>query len=143
MDGELRETSPVTEQSTSKAGLWAGRIISALMVLFLLFDGTIHVLKIEPVVKAFGELGLPLSISVPLGIVELLCVVLYVIPLTSVLGAVLLTGYLGGAIAIQLRIGSPLFSNALFPVYIGVLLWLGLLLRDRGVRRFLPFRGQP
>ncbi|HEX4489119.1 MAG TPA: DoxX family protein [Terriglobales bacterium] len=123
------------------AGLWAGRTISALMVLFLLFDGVIHVLKIAPVVKAFAELGLPLSISVPIGVVELICVVLYVVPLTSVLGAVLLTGYLGGAIAIHLRIGSPLFSNALFPVYVGVLLWLGLFLRDRGLRRFIPFRG--
>jgi hypothetical protein len=129
------------EQSTSKAGLWAGRIISVLMVLFLLFDGIIHILRIEPVVKAFAELGLPMSISVPIGIVELACVVLYAVPLTSVLGAVLLTGYLGGAIAIHARIGSPLFSNTLFPVYVAGLLWLGLFLRDRGLGKFIPFRG--
>jgi len=125
----------------SNASLWAGRIISALMVLFLLFDGVIHLLRIAAVVKAFAELGLPLTLSVPLGVVELICVVLYIVPRTAPLGSVLLTGYLGGAIAIQLRVGSPLFSNALFPVYIGILLWAGLLLHDRGLRRFIPLRG--
>src|SRR4029077_13775646 len=120
--------------------LWAGRIVSALVVLFMVFDGVIHLMKIDPVVAAFAQLGYPVSLAVGLGIVELACVVVYVIPRTAVLGAILLTGYLGGAIATQLRVGSPLFSQALFPVYVGVLVWAGLFLRDDRVRTIIPWR---
>lgn len=126
--------------STSKKMLWAGRIVSALSVLFLVFDGVIHLTKIAPVVAAFDQLGYPLRLAVGLGIVELVCVILYVFPRTSVLGAILLTGYLGGAIATQLRVANPLFSEALFPVYVGILVWGGLYLRDERLRAFVPFQ---
>src|ERR1700720_4399416 len=97
--------------SVSKGQLWAGRILSGLGVLFMLFDAIIHTMRPAPVVQAFTQLGFPLSSALPLGIIELLCVGLYVIPRTSAFGAILLTGYLGGAIATQVRIGAPLFST--------------------------------
>jgi len=126
--------------SVSKTSFWAGHIISAFMVLFLLFDGVIHLMKIDPVVKAFGELGYPVNLAVSLGILELICLLFYVIPRTSILGAILLTGYLGGAVATQLRIGNPLFSQALFPAYVGILVWGGLVLRDGWLRKLIPLR---
>ena len=119
---------------------WAGIILSALPVLFVLFDGAIHLMVIPPVVQAFTQLGYPVSTSRALGVIELVCIVLYLIPRTSVLGAVLLTGYLGGAVATNLRVGSPLFSHTLFPVYVGVLAWGGLFLRDERVRALIPVR---
>jgi hypothetical protein len=129
------QTAPV-----SKTQLWTGRIISALPILFLLFDGVIHLTRIAPVVDSFNQLGYSIGLALGLGIIELVCVVLYVVPPTSVLGAILLTGYLGGAVASNLRIGAPLFSNALFPVYVGVLLWAGLYLRSNRLRALLPLR---
>ena len=120
--------------------LWAGRVLSGIAVLFLLFDATIHFLKPELVVKGFADLGYPISVSVPLAIIEFVCIVLYLIPRTSILGAVLLTGYLGGAIAAQLRVGAPLFSTLLFPIYVALFLWGGLYLRDPVVRSFMPVR---
>jgi hypothetical protein len=127
----------------SKNMLWAGRIMSALAALFMVFDGTIHVMRIPPVVEAFARLGYPMSVALGLGIVEFGCIALYVIPASSVLGAILLTGYLGGAIAAQVRIGSPLFSEALFPVYVAVLVWGGLYLRDDRLRGLIPLRREP
>jgi hypothetical protein len=129
------QTAPVL-----KTRLWAGRVLSGLAVFFLLFDGIIHVMKIAPVAEAFGQLGYPVSLAVGLGILELICVAAYVTPQSSVLGAILLTGYLGGAVATHLRIGSPLFSDVLFPVYIGVLLWGGLYLREDRLRALVPLR---
>jgi hypothetical protein len=120
--------------------LWAGRILTALPVLFLLFDVVIHFMKPAVVVTGFEQLGWSASLSVPLAIVELVCLVLYLIPRTSVLGAVLLTGYLGGAVATNLRVGAPLFTNILFPVYVGLFLWGGLYLRDTGLRDVFPVR---
>ncbi len=130
----------IQSSSTSSRNLWAGRIISGLAVLFMLFDAVIHVLKITPVVEAFAQLGFPLGVARGLGIVELVCIALYVIPRTSVLGAILLTGYLGGAIATQVRAGAPLVSTALFPVYIALFVWGGLYLRDDKVRALIPLR---
>jgi hypothetical protein len=95
---------------------------------------------IPPVVESFNQLGYPVDLAVTLGIIELICLITYVIPRTSVLGAILLTGYLGGAVAIQLRIGAPLFSTALFPIYIGILVWEGLYLRDDRLRALVPGR---
>ena len=119
---------------------WAGIILSALPVLFVLFDGAIHLMVVPPVVQAFTQLGYPVSTSRALGVIELVCIVLYLMPRTSVLGAILLTGYLGGAVATNLRVGSPLFSNTLFPVYVGILAWGGLFLRDERVRTLIPVR---
>lgn len=117
--------------AVSKKALWTGRIISGWLVLFLLFDGVVKVIKLAPAMEGTGRLGYPLSLVVPIGIVELLCVVAYVIPRTSILGAILLTGYLGGATATQVRVEDPWF---LFPVGVGVLVWVGLLLRDARLR---------
>ena len=128
-------TAPV-----SKQWLWAGRIMGGVVVLFLLFDSVIHLLRIAPVVAAFAQLGYPVSVARALGVLELVCVVLYLIPRTSVLGAILLAGYLGGAVATQLRIDSPLFSTVLFPVYVGVILWGALYLRDDRLRALIPLR---
>jgi hypothetical protein len=126
--------------SLSKKSQWAGRITSGLVVAFLLFDAVIHLMKPAPVVEAFAKLGFPLRLAVPLGIVELVCILLYVVPPTSILGAILLTGYLGGAIAIQLPTGNSLFGEVLFPVYIGVILWGGIYLRDDRLRTMIPLR---
>jgi len=90
------------------------------------------------VIDGFTKLGFPVSVAVPLGIIELVCVVLYVIPRTSVFGAILLTGYLGGAIASQVRIGSPMLSTTLFPIYVALFLWGGLYFRDERVRSLIP-----
>ena len=128
--------------SISKNRLWGGRILSGLTVAFMIFDGVIHVLQPPPVVQGFAALGFPLSVAVPLGIIELIFVVLYVIPRTSVFGAILLTGYLGGAIASQVRIAAPFFSTILFPIYVAVFMWGGLYLRDRRVCALIPFRNQ-
>ncbi len=132
--------SDIQDSSISSRSLWAGRIISGLAALFMTFDGVIHVLKISPVVEGFAQLGFPLSVAVALGIVELVCVALYLYPRTSVLGAILLTGYLGGAIATQVRVAAPLLSTTLFPVYIALLVWGGLYLRDDRVRAMIPLR---
>ena len=124
----------------SKASLWTARIVGGIAIVFLLFDGVIHLFVIAPVVDVFNRLGYPVGLAVPLGITETVCLVLYVIPGTSVFGAVLLTAYLGGAIATQLRIGAPLFSTVLFPMYVGVIVWGGLYLRDRRLRQLIPIR---
>jgi len=123
----------------SKKTLWTGRIISALLVLFLLMDGVMKLFKPRVVVEATLQLGYPESVIVGLGIVLLTCTVLYMIPTTSVLGAILLTGYLSGAVATHVRVGEGLFP-ILFPVIVGVLLWLGLYLRDDRVRTLIPLR---
>src|SRR5437879_5129405 len=119
------QTAPV-----SKKSLWFGRVISAIPILFLLFDGVIKLMRIAPVLESMAKLGYPEGLARGIGILELFCVALYVIPRTSVLGAILLTGYLGGAVASHLRIGDPLFSHVLFPTYVGLMIWTGIFLRD-------------
>jgi hypothetical protein len=114
--------------------------MSALPVLFLLMDGVMKLVKPEFVVKATVQLGYPESVIFGLGIVVLVCVILYVVPRTAVLGAILLTGYLGGAVATHVRVGDSLFSHALFPVYFAILLWGGLYLREERLRALIPLR---
>jgi hypothetical protein len=123
----------------SKKMIWAGRIISGIMVLFMLMDGVMKLIKPEAVVKGTMELGFPENTIVGIGIVLLISTVLYLIPRTAVLGAILLTGYLGGAIASQVRVSAVLF-NLIFPFLFGVLIWLGLFLRDSRVRELIPLR---
>lgn len=118
---------------------WAGYTISALPVLFLLMDAIGKFVRPEAVVSGTVELGYRESVILPLGVILLACVALYVIPRTAVLGAILLTGYLGGAVATHVRIGNPMFTHVLFPVYIGIFLWLGLYLRSRKLRELIPF----
>jgi len=116
--------------------------MSGLVVLFLLFDSAIKFAKPipAPVAEAFDHLGLPLNLAVKLGILLLCCNALYMIPRTSILGAILLTGYLGGAVVVHWRVGDPLFSHVLFPTYMGALLWLGLYLRESRLRALIPLR---
>ena len=121
----------------SKSSLWAGRILTALAAAFLLFDGVMKLVKPPVVVKATVELGYPESTIVGIGVVLLVCTILYLIPRTSILGAVLLTGYLGGAVASNVRVGNPLFSHVLFPVYVGAMVWGGLYLRDTRLRTLI------
>jgi hypothetical protein len=133
---------PITIETApnSKTMLWAGRVMSGLVLLFLLFDSTIKLIKIAPVVEAMNELGYPDELSRVLGVIVLACAILYAIPRTSVLGAILLTALLGGAIASHLRIGSPIFSHTLFGSYLGLLAWGGLFLRDARLRALIPLR---
>jgi hypothetical protein len=126
--------------SISKKAVWTGRIASGLVTACMIFDATIHLMKPAPVVEGFARLGFPIRLAVTLGIIALICVVLYVIPRTSILGAILLTGYLGGAVAIQLPTGNSLFGEKLFPVYVGVIVWGGLYLRDGRLRTLIPWR---
>lgn len=128
-------------QTTSlpKGQLWTGRILSGFVGLFLLLDGVAKLFKPAPVVEGTLRLGYQESVIIGLGIVLIVCTVLYLIPLTSVLGAILLTGYLGGAIATHVRVGDNLFS-IVFPVILGSLLWGGLCLRDSRLRALIPFR---
>jgi hypothetical protein len=131
----LTQTAPA-----SKGRLWTGRIISALPALFLVMDGVMKLMKPDFVVKATVQLGYPENVIFPLGIIVLVCVILYVIPRTAVLGAILLTGYLGGAVATHARVGDPLFSHTLFPIYFAILLWGGLYLREERLRALIPLR---
>jgi hypothetical protein len=124
----------------SRKPRWAGIVISVLPSLFLFADGVMKLVKPAPVVEADVKLGYPESVIVPLGIVLLICTMLYVVPRTSVLGAILLTGYLGGAVATHVRVGNPLFSHVLLPVYLGVMIWLGLYLRVERLRALVPLR---
>jgi len=123
----------------SKKMVWAGRIISGIMTLFMLLDGVMKLIKPEPVVKGTMQVGFPESTIVGIGIVLLIGTVLYLIPRTAVLGAILLTGYLGGAIASQVRVSAVRF-NIVFPFIFGMLVWLGLFLRDWRVRDLIPLR---
>jgi hypothetical protein len=125
--------------SVSKGRLWAGRIISALVVLFLLFDGITKLMKVRPVLEASAQLGYPVSTIVAIGIIALVCTAVYVIPRTSVLGAILLTGYLGGAVASNARIGNPMF-NTLFPIIFAALVWAGIFLREGRLGALIPVR---
>jgi hypothetical protein len=123
--------------AVSKKRVWAGRIISAIPVLMLLFSGVLKLIKPASVLEGFARFGYPESLVRALGIVELTCTVVYLIPRTSVLGAILLTGYLGGAVATHVRIGDPSF---IMPFILGVMVWAGLFLRDDRLRALIPLR---
>lgn len=129
-------------EASSRKTLWAGRIISALPILFLLADATGKLWRPLPaaVVEGTTKLGFPVSAIPGIGATLLISVVLYAIPRTSVLGAILLTGYLGGAVATNVRVGNPLFGYILAPVYVGMFVWGGLFFRDPRVRALIPWR---
>jgi hypothetical protein len=126
--------------AASKKRLWAGRIISTLPVLLLLFSGALKLMKPAPVVQGFAHFGYPESFILSIGILELACTVVYLIPRTSVLGAILMTGYLGGATATNVRVGDPAFF---ITIILGVLVWAGLYLRDDRLRALIPLRSLP
>ena len=123
----------------SKASLWTGRVITGLVVLFMLFDGISKVMKAQQVIDATVRIGFPVTSIIGIGVTLLVCTVVYVIPNTSILGAILLTGYLGGATATQVRAGSPIFETV-FPIIFGILVWLGLYLREPRLRTLVPLR---
>src|SRR6202521_2458049 len=133
----IAETAPV-----SKPALWLGRVVSGLVILFLLFDGAIKLVPWPVVTETMDRIGYGSSETRArsLGAIAVACTVLYAIPPTSFVGAILLTGYLGGAMASHVRIGSPLFSHILFGFYLGVMVWGGLWLRDRRLRALIPLR---
>lgn len=132
-------TAPLAPVSTSNKLRWAGRVVSGLGVLFLAFDGTFKLFAPPEALQATEALGWSGHIVFSLGVLQLVLLALYLVPRTAVLGALLWTGYLGGAVATHVRIGNPLFSHVLFPTYVATLLWLGLWLRDARVRAVLPF----
>lgn len=128
-----------TAKPRASAAQWTGRILSGLVVAFMIFDGAIKLPPLPIVTQTMGDIGWPASESVArlLGVIGLVSTALYAIPRTSLLGAVLLTAYMGGAIATHARIGSPLFSHTLFGVYLGLMIWGGLALRDVRIRALL------
>lgn len=133
-------SSPLDPPSVSTTAVWSGRALSGLLVLFLLFDGAIKLVPLEIVTETSLQLGIPTHLARTLGVLTLAGTILYAFPRTAVLGAILLTGYLGGAIYVHVRADSPLFSHTLFGVYVGVIMWGGLWLRDPALRALLPLR---
>ena len=135
-------TAIAVDAPVSKPARWMGGILSGLVILFMLFDGAIKLVPWPVVTETMDRIGYGSSESLArsLGVITLACTVLYAIPPTSILGAILLTGYLGGAMASHLRIGSPLFSHTLFGLYIGLMVWGGLWLRNRSLRALMPLR---
>ena len=133
---------PAGRAARSRGALWTGRSLSALAVLVLAVDALGKLLQVAPVVAGTTALGYPASNVLGLGVLLLLCAVAYAIPSTSVLGAVLLTGWLGGAVAAHARVGDPLLSHTLFPVYVAAFVWGGLFLREARLRTLLPWRSR-
>jgi hypothetical protein len=117
-----------------------GFTLSALVILFMLMDATMKFMQLPVTLETSAQLGWPVTTIVPLGIVLLVCTAIYAFPPTSVFGAILLTGYLGGTVATHARIGNPIFSHMLFGVYLGIMLWAGLYLRDARLRLLIPYR---
>lgn len=117
----------------SRKAIWTGRILSGLAVLFLAFDAAMKLFRVPAAVEGTTQLGYPAGTLLGIGLLQVVCLVIYLVPRTAIIGAVLWTGYLGGAIATHVRVGSPLFTHILFPVYVAALLWGGLWLRDRRV----------
>jgi hypothetical protein len=140
----MEQAMPTIAQSEprSKPALWMGRLLSGLIITFLLFDDAVKLVPWPIVTETMDRIGYGSSetLARSLGIITIVCTVLYSVPPTSILGAILLTGYLGGAMASHLRIGSPLFTHVLFGFYLGLMIWGGLWLRDGNLRALLPFR---
>ena len=133
-------TAPATAPSTTTTATRTGLVVTVLVAAFLAFDAVIHILSIQPVVDGARQLGFDPDVMPFIGVLELVCLTMYVLRRTAPVGAVLLTGYLGGAFCAQLRIDAPLFSTLLFPIYTGVLVWAGLYLRDPRVRDLVSGR---
>jgi hypothetical protein len=133
-------TSNVDNGVVRGRGKTVGPVLTALVALFLSFDTIVKVMRLEPGVEGTTALGYSTDLVHWIGLIELVCLVLYLVPRTSVLGAVLLTGYLGGAIATHVRVSSPLVTHTLFPLIVAALLWGGLYLREERLRDLLPLR---
>jgi DoxX-like family len=135
------EAAARSNTNISSAARWSGRALSGLVILFLLLDGSMKLLPLPIVTETMDKMGYGASdnLARSLGLITIVCTLLYAVPPTSILGAILLTGYLGGAIASHVRIDSPLFTHTLFGLYLGLMLWGGLWLRDGRLRSLLPF----
>ncbi len=131
---------PNPKTGRPNATLWTGRVLSGIAILFLTWDTVIKLVVMPQVTESMNSLGYPAQLALTIGIIELACLIVYIIPATSVLGAILFTGYLGGAVATHLRLENPLFSHILFPTYIAAFIWGGLYLRDSRVRVLLGRR---
>lgn len=123
----------------SKGARWAGWIITALVVLFLFFDGITKIMKAPAVMEAFARLGYPARLAPVIGTILVVCTVIYLIPRTSILGAILLAAYLGGAVELNVRAGDPAFETC-FPIIFGILVWLAVFLREPRLRALIPLR---
>jgi DoxX-like family len=134
MDTTIDAPSTAASKSTTTRKQWVGRVLSGIPVLFLLFDVAIKLIGHPAVAEASERLGLPQGVAKPIALLLLGCLALYVVKRTAPIGAVLLTGYLGGAVLVHVRVGDPLFSHTLVPIYVGAMLWAGLYLRDARVR---------
>lgn len=131
-----------SRNGVSRRAMLAGRTLTTIAALFLTMDTVMKLFRVPQALEGTAQLGYPVSVIFPLGVVSLVMLVLLLIPRTALLGALLWTGYLGGAVATHVRIGNPLFSHVLFPVYVAVLIWGGLWLRDARLRALVPFRAQ-
>lgn len=129
----------VIEKRTARIALWTGRILSGVAALALFADSVGKLVEAQPVIDGTLALGYPRGSVFMLGVILFTCVLTYVIPRTSVLGAILLTAFLGGAVATHVRVGSPLFTHILVPTYVAAFVWGGLILRDPRLRAFLPW----
>lgn len=133
--------SPEARRAASGWMARAGQAVTGLVALFLIADAVMKLLRLPVVLDTMREMGWPASSVVPLGVILLVSTILYLLPRTAVLGAILLTAYLGGAVAAHARLGSPIFTHTLFGVYVGALLWSALLLRRPRLRSVLGFGG--
>lgn len=124
----------------SKTALWTGRVLTGIVTLFLVLDSAMKLLQLDAVREAMAPLGYPAGLGLVIGVIEAICLLLYIVPRTAVLGAILLTGLLGGSAAAHLRVGDPLVTHVLFGVYVGILAWGGLYFRDERVRPLIPLR---
>lgn len=136
----MQTTLDATLIPTTSFARWSGRVLTAIPVLFLTFDVAIKLIGVPAVAEASERLGLPVELTPRIALILAACLALYLVPRTAVLGAVLITGYLGGAVLVHMRIGDPLISHTLFPIYVGAMLWAGLYLRDPRVRRLVAAR---
>ena len=126
--------SHASPTAISRPSIWTGRAVTGIISVLLAMDASLKVFMLKPAIEATAQLGYPTYIVFPLGLIELISLVLYLVPRTSMLGAVLWTGYLGGAVATHVRLGNPLFTHTLSPIYVAIMLWGGLWLRDRRLR---------
>ncbi|MBL9100674.1 MAG: DoxX family protein [Myxococcales bacterium] len=140
LDDNLSAPAASQRQAPGRRAVLAGRLLGGFAALFLAFDAAMKLARVPMAVEGTTQLGYPAEVVLPIGVIQLVCLIIYVVPRTAPLGAILWTGYLGGAIATHVRVGNPLASHTLFPIYVAALLWGGLWLRDRRVRGLLAAR---
>jgi hypothetical protein len=138
--GVAPSTAAATPMNIPPSTRRAGLVVSAIPTVLLALDASLKLLRLQPAIEGTVQLGYPAHVVLPLGLIQVVCLILYVVPRTAVLGAILWTGYLGGAVATHVRIGNPLLTHVLVPVIVGAVLWLGLWLREARVRALFESR---